>query len=499
MKENKNLFNYSLLFYRIFFITLILKLLLSYFFPLTGDEAYFITTGQKFYLGYYEHPPMIWWLVYLFSFFGKKIHHFFFYRLLSVISTSFVSFLILKLLKEDKEKSFLISSLFLLSPINLFGILITNDTPLFIFTFLSGIFFYKGIKEEKKSDFIISGIFFGLSFLSKYFSVLYLISIFIYLLYKREKKFWKNFVLFFLVSFPFIFINLYWNYTHCWINIIFNLVYRKKTEYFHAKNIVLFFLSLFFLLTPYSFYLFLKEKLFFKLKNEYDFFYFIFALPTIFLFFISLLRVVGLHWFVSFIPFYLFLLITIEKDKIIKAIKTAVYFNGLITIIIIFILLIPVKKFKNHPKYSEILMFKNPDALCSYLKNFKDNYVFATTNYTFSAIMTYYCKVDFIVFADLGHSGREYDFSFDFKKIDDKDILIFSPEKIDSKNYIQFFEEIKKEKILIGEGEYYLLFCKKFNYTNYRNIILKKTYEKFYKIPEFLPKKGNFFKEKYNL
>ncbi|MCM8766577.1 MAG: glycosyltransferase family 39 protein [Candidatus Omnitrophica bacterium] len=490
----------STLFCKILFFTLILKLLLSYFFPLTGDEAYFITTGQKFYVGYYEHPPMIWWLIYFFSFFGKKIHHFFFYRLISVFTTCFVAFLILKLLEKiDKEKSFLISSLFLLSPIHIFGILITNDTPLFLFTFLSGIFFYKGIKSEKKSDFTFSGIFFGLSFLSKYFSFLYLLSIFIYLVYRREKKLWKNFLLFLIASSPFILLNLYWNYTHCWINILFNLVYRKKTEYFHIKNIVLFFLSLFFLLTPYSFYLFLKENLFFRFKNQYDFFYFIFALPTIFLFLISFIRIVGLHWFISFIPFYFFLLTTLEKDKIVKSIKTAFYFNGFILLMIILLLLIPVNKFKNHPKYSEILLFKNPNPLCSYLKSFQDKYIFATPNYTYTAIMSYHCRTNFIVFADLGHSGRQYDFSFDFREIDGKDILIFSTEKIDSENYIQFFEEIKEEKIMIEEGIYYLLFCKKFNYEKYRDIILKKTYEKFYKIPEFLPKKGNFFKQKYNL
>ncbi|MCM8785424.1 MAG: glycosyltransferase family 39 protein [Candidatus Omnitrophica bacterium] len=490
----------STLFNKILFSTLILKIFFSFFFPLTGDEAYFITTGQKFYLGYYEHPPMIWWLIYLFSFFGRKIHHFFFYRLISVFATTLVAFLIFKLLEKiDKEKSFLVSSLFLLSPIHIFGILITNDTPLFLFTFLSGIFFYRGIKRDKKIDFITSGIFFGLSFLSKYFSVLYLLSIFIYIIYRREKKLWRNFVLFLIASFPFVFINLYWNYTHCWINIIFNLVHRKKNQFLHIKNISLFWLSLLFLLTPYPFYLFLKEKFFFKFRNEYDLFYFMFVLPTIFLFLISLIRIVGLHWFISFIPFYFFLLISLEKEKIIKSIKTAFYFNGFITTIIILLLIIPVGKFKDHPKYSEILMFKNPDSLCSYLKDFKDRYIFATPNYTYTAIMTYHCKINFIVFADLGHSGREYDISFDFKEIDGRDILIFTLENISPEDYIQFFEEIKKEKIIVKGANYYLLLCKKFNYENYKNIILKKTYEKFYKVPEFLPRKGDFFKEKYNL
>lgn len=498
VKDNSD--NYSKLFYRIFFITLIVKLFLSYFFPLTGDEAYFITTGKFFDFGYYEHPPMIWWFIYLFSFFGKYKFHYFFYRLFSVFSTSLVGFLIFKLISRiDKEKGYLIASLFFLSPVHLLGFLITNDTPLFLFTFLSGIFFYTGIKTERKVHFIISGIFFGLSFLSKYFSVLYFLSIFIYIIFKREKKLWFNFLIFLISSLPFISINLYWNYTHCWINFLFNLVYRKKQDCFKIKNILFFFLSLFFLLTPYFFYTLIKSKFFIRKKFEEkeDFFYFIFIIPVIFFFLLSFLREVGLHWYISFIPFIFILLKEEKKEKILKALKIAFQFEIIILTPIISLLFFPVSIFKNHKNYPEIIMFLNPYPLCEYLKNFENEYIFASIGYTESAIMSYYCKNDFIVFGDLSHSGREYDINFDFKEIDGRDILIFSPRDIDLEKYAEFFKEIKKEVIKIEGASFYLLFCKKFNYQNYRDKILRKIYEKFYKIPEFLPARGNFFKEKY--
>jgi len=483
----------------IFSVTLILKLFLSYFFPLTGDEAYFITTGKIFDFGYYEHPPMIWWIIYIFSLCGRYTFHFFYYRLFSIFSTLIIVFFISRLLTE-KKNSFLIPSFFLLSPVYLLSFLITNDIPLLLFTFLSGVFFYKGIEKEKRIFFVISGFFFGLAFLSKYLSVLYLFGVFFYVIFKNEKKYWKNFIIFILSSLPLIFINFYWNYNHCWINILFNLVYRKKVEYFKIKNIILFFLSLFFLMTPYFFFLFLKEKFFLKRKFEtgYDFFFYVFLIPLFFLFLMSFLRVVGLHWYISFVPFSFLLLKDFEEDKISKSIKISIYFNGFIILVIISILLCPLKMFKNHKEFSEIIMFKNPYPICAYLEKFKNEYIFATPGYTETAIMSYYCKKDFIVFGDLGHSGREYDITFDFKKIDGKDILIFSPFDVEEAKYLEFFTEIKKEKIVIEGGNFYLLFCKKFNYENYRNIILRQTYEKFYKIPEFLPVKKNFFKEKYN-
>ena len=495
MVKEDRIFNLTILF------TLILKLFLSYFFPLTGDEAYFITTSKNFDFGYYEHPPMIWWLLYIFSFFGRYTFHFFYYRLFSVFSTTLIGILLFRLISYfDKKKAYLISSLFLLSPLHLFNFLITNDIPLIFFTFLSAFFFYYGIKNDKKIYFLISGIFGGLSFLSKYFAFLYFLSILIYTIYRKEKKLWRSFAIFIISALPFIFINLYWNYTHCWINFLFNLIYRKKKEFFKVKNIILFFISILFLITPYFFKILLESKFFLKRKflNNIDFFFFIFFIPLVFLFLLSFLRRVGLHWYISFLPFSFILLEEINMEKILKSIKVALIFDLLIFLLISSILILPFGKFKNHKKYPHILMFLKPDILSGYLESIKENYIFATTGYTESAIMSYYTKIPFIVFGSLSASGRQYDISFDFKKIDGKDILIFSLEDIDVEKFSDFFERINKEKVKIFEGDFYLLFCKKFNYKNYREKILRKTYEKFYKIPEFLPAKGNFFKEKYN-
>lgn len=484
----------------VFFFSLIVKLFLSYFFPLTGDEAYFITTGKKFYLGYYEHPPLIWWLIFLFSFFGKYTFHFFYYRLFTVFTTFLIGLYIFKFLSaDDKIKGYLLSSLFFLSPINIFNFLITNDVPLLLFTFLSGLFFYKGMKSFRKIDFIISGVFFGLSFFKQIFlNFIFFINPLIPFLQKKKKNLWKGFVFFLIATSPFIFINLYWNYTHCWINFLFNLIYRKKKISFKIENLVFFFLSLSFLLTPYSFYLVLKKwKSLFKIE-KYRYFFFLSFVPIFFLFILSLVRNVGIHWYISFLPFIFIILKEIEIKEILKAIKFAIYIDTFIIFFISLILLLPPQKFERHKKYPQIIMFLRPHSLCNYLKNYKNEYIFATTGYTESSIMSYYCKNDFIVFGSLSHSGRQYDISFDFKEIDGKSILIFSLEDIETEKYSNFFEEIRKEKIEFEGAKFYLLFCKNFNYKNYRDTILKKTYEKFYKIPEFLPHKGNFFKEKYD-
>ena len=138
----------------------IVKIFFSVIVPLTGDEAYFITTGQHLALGYYEHPPMIWWLAYLFSSFGKCLPPIFVYRLFSVFSTILIGILMFFFLKKHSvEKAYLISSIFLLSPLNLLSVVFVNDIPLVLFVFLSGVFFFYGTENRKARDFVLSGMF----------------------------------------------------------------------------------------------------------------------------------------------------------------------------------------------------------------------------------------------------------------------------------------------------------------------------------------------------
>src|SRR3954467_4373674 len=39
------------------------KIWLAWWFPVTGDEAYFIVWGVQPDWGYYDHPPMVGWLL----------------------------------------------------------------------------------------------------------------------------------------------------------------------------------------------------------------------------------------------------------------------------------------------------------------------------------------------------------------------------------------------------------------------------------------------------
>ncbi|MCL5408496.1 MAG: glycosyltransferase family 39 protein [Candidatus Omnitrophica bacterium] len=489
-------------------IILLVKIFLSVIVPLTGDEAYFIITG-KYHLawGYYEHPPIIWWLAYLLSGFGRYNPPIFVYRLFSVFSTVLIGIIMFLFLKEyDREKAFLISSIFLLSPLNILAVVFVNDIPLVLFTFLSGLFFFYGIKREKTKYFIWSGIFFGLAFLCKYFAVLYFLSLLLFCIY--NKKNWKNFWIFVLSSFPLVFINAYWNYTHQWVNLMFNLIYRNKHFFFKPKHILMFFIYQIYLITPWVlYYIIRKGKKFFAFsEKKFLFFIFLYIIPILFLTYISFKTGVGIHWTISFLPFLFLCIITLEIYQLKNSFKYNIFFAGLQILFISIICLLPItslkkilKNFHKNSGYSDIVMFKTPEKICKRINKFPSTYILAAQGYTGASIMSFYDKKYFVIFGSLSHSGREDDLISNFTEFNGKDFLIFCPEKPDKKFYKQFFKKVKIVTEKIEGANIYFVLGKQFIFKNYRNIILKKVLKDYWTVPKFLPHSGNPFKKKYNL
>ncbi|MDH4285786.1 MAG: glycosyltransferase family 39 protein, partial [Gallionellaceae bacterium] len=96
--------------------TLVIKLALACFIPLTGDEAYFVMWARHLDFGYYDHPPMVGWFLHLMLYLGNAE---LLLRLPSLLTTTLIGILIYRLLKPlDENKAALIAMLFLLSPIN---------------------------------------------------------------------------------------------------------------------------------------------------------------------------------------------------------------------------------------------------------------------------------------------------------------------------------------------------------------------------------------------
>ncbi|MDQ7042219.1 MAG: glycosyltransferase family 39 protein, partial [Sulfurimonas sp.] len=212
-------------------LILFCKLIILALIPLTGDEAYFIKWASHLSSGYYDHPPMVGWLIYLMSFISEDI---IFFRLFSFMAAITVAFSIYKiaLLYIDENKAYLLFLLFLASPVDILMSLFTNDIPLVLFGTLGTQFFLYSLKKEQTIKYaILSGLFLGAAFLSKYFSVFLFFSLFVFAISVYKTRAIKTL----LIAIPIVLLaiaqNMYFNYNCCWNNIMFNFFARTESHY----------------------------------------------------------------------------------------------------------------------------------------------------------------------------------------------------------------------------------------------------------------------------
>ena len=191
-------------FINILIILTLIKVCFAFFFPVNPDEAYYILWSKNLSLGYYDHPPMIAWLIKVVSYIDIDILTVRSISILSSFASLFFVYYFSQLINE--ESAFAITLIYALSPLYLLYFPLTNDGPL-LFSIISIYFYYRSLKNENHYSFILCGIFLGLAFLSKYLVFPIFIGIFIFNFFIIKKNNLK-FIIFLVLDFT-VFIATY--------------------------------------------------------------------------------------------------------------------------------------------------------------------------------------------------------------------------------------------------------------------------------------------------
>lgn len=477
------------------FVIFLFKILILTLLPLTGDEAYFIKWAQNLSLGYYDHPPMVGWVIHFMSYINGSHIFFRFFAVLSTFAASFVIYKIALLHNVEKQKAFFVSLVFLSSPIDLLLLLMTNDVPLLFFSSLGTLFFLYSL--EKKEWFryaLLAAIFLGSAFLSKYFAVFLMFSLLVFSIYIYGKKAMKTVVVVTIIVSLFISQNLYFNYNSCWNNIMFNFFARTEDSKLGISTVVRYFGFIFYLLTPWGIY--------FLYKNRYEktklLKLLLLILGVAFLVFltVSLKNNIGLHWFLLFTP-YMFLLFSFLDEKILrKLFKYNVIFTTIHIALVTTILLLPTALLKNYKKYSDVVMYTETKALCSELEKLGSDKVF-TTGYSSASLLSYYCKKDIKVLFNSSKYGRLDDKLLDIRALSNKDIIIFDKNTINKNDLKENCSSYELNEFVVSDAKFYTAKCKEFNYDAYKKMYLDRVNKQFYNIPKWLPVGDCYFKERY--
>jgi hypothetical protein len=479
----------------IIIVIFLFKIALLSLLPLTGDEAYFIKWGNNLSQGYYDHPPMVGWIIYLMSFISDS--HLFF-RMFPVITTFIVAWVIYKialLYNVRNSKAYYIALIFLASPVDLLLSLMTNDVALLLFSSLGTLCLLYSL--EKKQWFryaLLAGIFLGLAFLSKYFALFLMFSLLLFLLFIYKLKAIKVVLLVTFVISLFIAQNLYFNYNSCWNNILFNFFARTQESTYNIKTIFGYFGLILYIVTPWGFYYLLKSSF----ENTKLFKLLLFILGVAFFIFlvVSLKNKIGLHWFLLFTPYIFLLFSFINEPQLNKLFKYNAIFTFIHIAILVTVVLIPTSLLQKHKKFSDVIMYTKVHEVCKELDKLNDEKIF-TFSYSTSSVLSHYCKKEVTVLFSTSKYGRMDDKLLDVRTLSNKDITLFNKKPIKEKQLEQVCKSYDIEKIEIEKANFYKATCKKFNYDSYKTNYLDIQNEKFYNIPDWLPVGDCYFKDRY--
>jgi 4-amino-4-deoxy-L-arabinose transferase-like glycosyltransferase len=482
--------------------SLAVKILLGWWVPITSDEAYFTLWARSLDFGYYDHPPMIGWLLWLVSFFGNAP---LILRLPAIFSTILIGIGIQRLLRPyGQAKAAWLGAVFLASPINFLNVFITNDAPLAFFTFLSAFALYYALKKDNYACYFFSGVFLGLAFLSKYFAVFLGLAYAVYFFMPtKEKSKLPGFLLLFATAMPFAAVNVYWNYTHGWTNILFNLINRNQQESFSFGKFGAFLLSQVYLMTPPAvYYIFFRpRKLWAPLcDKKAALFSAAFLVPLAVFLTLSFKKLIGLHWVLAFYPFYYILLFFLLDERELRAsLKFMVYFALLQLAIVSALLLVPTRYFKSNKNYFEIVLGTRPMEIMKSLEPYQADFALATPNYAHSALLGYHSGKYFSVFGGGSHHGRQDDLATDYSRLEGGNILILRTSNLSPGEYQGLFKSMEIKQLAVDEAVFYIVLGRGFNYTRYHDTVLTQIRDQYYAIPAYLPlAKGTFFyRERY--
>ena len=200
---------------------------------LSTEEAQYWVWSKNLDIGYYSKPPLIAYMNFIStSIFGDTELGVRINAILIGFLIGIVVFLFVKDLFKDEDLAFF-SSIFIIGvPAYQIGSYIfLTDSPLALFWLLTVYMFYKAVNENRPYQWILTGIFAGLGFLSKFLIVLFLPPALLFLIFYRreifrEKWFYISVGIASLFTAP----VLLWNYQHDFVTFkhVFNLGEAKR-------------------------------------------------------------------------------------------------------------------------------------------------------------------------------------------------------------------------------------------------------------------------------
>lgn len=499
--------------------TLAVKLALAAAVPILGDEAYFILWGRNPALGYYDHPPLVGWILAGLLSVSDALA---WLRLPSVLLSTLMALGTVALLRRPRyaadraeaDRAYLIGIVFLLLPIHLVGIFALTDTPLVLCAFASGAALMRASEDDDLRWYAASGAALGLAFLAKYLAVLLGLGFLVWWLGAGGNPFTPRrralgFLVLLTAAAPLVLFNLAWNATHCWTNVLFNLVSRHAGEghnYSVPRNLLFYGLTHLYMATPpVLWYLVrhrdrLREALAappFRVAAT------AFGVPMSLLLLFALTTVFGAYWVLPFYPF-LFLLLhpVLERRDLVRTALFLAVFAGLQVAVVGAAALAPLDAWRGVGFYRSMVTMERTGELVERLEerldpDGRDDAHLAATGYSLASILSYERGETVAVVGPGTHYARQDDFLTDFRTWDGDRVVVVSKRPLEPEDFRPWLRTVRTDELPFHGVTLHLLVGEGFDFRAYREEVLEEVRRRYYEVPGWLPVLGCPFCSEY--
>ena len=480
--------------------TLLFRVWLSATVPVTADEAYFILWGRTPGFGYYDHPPMVGWILAPLAALSEAA---WLMRLPAVLVPPLAALLVRAALRgwfdRDEETANIAALALLLVPMNIWNVLITTDTPLVLFSVASLLVFARAAERNSGGMFLASGMLLGLAFLSKYFAVLLGLA---YLVWAISSNKPRAFLLVFLGGLPFGLLNLYWNLDACWCNVMFNAINRHEGDRsgWSAATPLLYAASLAYLAAPLLWFAWRGRS---RLREAWRrpgerAVLLAWLVPLAVFAALSPVKRIGLHWLLSFVPVLaLSVALALERRHLALSVRFFAAFALLHAIAIAVAAALPLDTWQASRFYSRLVFPGRLAELMSAVAPELPGRVLATDSYASSALLSFHTRRQVPVFGRGGPNSRQDDIDTDWRAYAGKDLVVLKRDPPLAQDFQPYFSTIEVRKIPLAGGSYHAILGRGFNYEAYRAGVLAEVRDRFYRIPPQLPVVHCYFFERY--
>jgi hypothetical protein len=212
---------------------LLLRFLFAGIMGLMPQDAYYYFYGQHLALSYFDHPPMIAYLLRAFSsLFGEHVYVVKMADTITTLLTLYFFYVLAGLVLSPKKALIACILLFSTLMVSTLSLVSTPDVPLMMFWTVSLIALYKAIFLEQRQYWPLAGILMGLAFCSKYTAAMLPVGLVGFLLLSGKYRhlllsrwFWLSVLLFFVTISPVV----YWNWDHDFASFRFQTEGRVKS------------------------------------------------------------------------------------------------------------------------------------------------------------------------------------------------------------------------------------------------------------------------------